>query len=504
MLLLKDRMERTKSKRRPSAKSAGSAAASPWMAVVSALASPRITTALLVAVLLFCVAGSWLPQEGTDSRPLEKIFQPEVLYALRSAQLTDLFRSGWFFFVLILLILNLLISMALHLPEALRLALRATPGTVPAAAKAAAAKRGDQYVSFETPSQIGREQFRDLVSAWARLKVGKAVAVRDEGGLNELQMAAQSGRLSGVALWIAHLSLLMIIGGAALEFLRGFDGLVTLVEGSKVSYVQILRGSHPKWPVLGSRGDSLHGFHDPGFEIEASRFERTPDQVRTQLSFRRKGGLPESRIVALNAPAEFGGLRFVQAGFEPTAQLKLNLSLTERTGEEAGAQLEMRGIFQDRTYELDGASFRILELQDAPDTGLSARIEYAEGQSTPQRFWVFQKHPGYDAAHRKGSRYHFTLGSSEPRFSTTLRVSRNPGLGLLAAGSVILALSLVLSTLVAHHRYWFIWKPGHVSVLAASSRPFLFSPDFERAMTGFKAMLARSEKPKAGEGARGR
>jgi hypothetical protein len=101
---------------------------------------------------------------------------------------------------------------------------------------------------------------------------------------------------------------------------------------------------------------------------------------------------------------------------------------------------ELRSMPVGTPATLDGASFVILAYSPEVESfGPGARVEYrSAAEREPERFWIFQKFPGFDRAHRKGSRWSFELLAAEPG-----------SLAVLEAGWVAACWAFALSVLLA-------------------------------------------------------
>ncbi len=81
-----------------------------------------------------------------------------------------------------------------------------------------------------------------------------------------------------------------------------------------------------------------------------------------------------------------------------------------------------------------------------------------------------------------------------PRHSTTLLFTRDPGFWVVIAGAVLSGLCLFFGLSGSHDRYWYVWRPGRVTVIGWSNKPILFGPRFAVAMESFKARMGRADK----------
>jgi hypothetical protein len=147
------------------------------------------------------------------------------------------------------------------------------------------------------------------------------------------------------------------------------------------------------------------------------------------------------------------------------------------------------------TLKLDGAAVKVVDIQESvEELGSAAELEYTPEGGETETFWIFKNYPGYDPIHRKNSRYTFTVESLRPRFNTELIVTKNPGLYWYRIGAALFMVTLLLTLFFSQNRFWFVWTPGKVRVLAASSKFWVFEPRFNRMMAQFKHRVTRMAK----------
>ena len=463
------------------------------------LASVRLGVALMLSMIVVSVIGIFASRQKGALSPLQS-------YTLEQLGLSDVFHSGWFIFILFLLVLNLSAMLLIRWPVIWKQITQGLPHPVNVK-QITGAKRSERYVFLDLQSAIPREQFRDFVVKWAKSRVGKPMVLSDEGGLNELQLVSQKGKLSLLFLWLAHLAVVVLLLGAAISVLTSFEGRMTVEEGSKVGFIEVRRGSPGEWPPLKEGGQVIPGFYEPGFEIECSRVDveyypetDQPKSISSWLNFTQGGKEVFSRKVTVNHPIQFAGMSFMQSAFARAGTAGAVLMIHDRVG---NSDEKIPRAAKGATYKIGASSVKILDVQDGPsgksqdsgdDLGSALHLEYTEAGQKPESFWIFQRHPGFDPAHRKKSRYTFKVEQIQTRFSSEILVVKDSGAPVVLAGGLLLGLSLVLGLFSSHVRYWFIWSPGRVTLVGWSSKPFLFVPRFERDGRNFQARLTRTDK----------
>lgn len=463
------------------------------------LGSLRLTVVLLFGIIALFALATFLPQESGGGRPLEEIYSASRLTFLRMLGLTDVLRSGWFISMLVLLVLNLLAGVIPRLRAAWEEAGQKNPGAVNIK-QITSARKSDKYLYVELNSSIAREEFREIISKWGRSRIGKPLVLRDEGGLNELQLAAHEGRFSRILMLIGHLALVLILAGVVVSLRFGFQGQFSVDEGARAGVLKIQSGNTQDWPVHRELGREVRGFYEPGFAVELEKFDidrwsesAKPRSIRSWISFYQGDEKVKSAQIAVNEPVSFSGMRFFQDGYAKTGRLRVNLVVEDRKEE---FQRRLPRLERDQAYALENdASFEILEVREQLEgMGAAAKIQYREGAKEPESFWIFQRYPAFDAASRKRSRHIFMVEGVTPVYTSRFKVVKDPGLPLVLIGTMLFLLSLLFSLFKTHNRYWFSWSPGRITLVGNSNRLFVFESKFERVARDCILKLGRKDK----------
>ncbi len=339
---------------------------------LSGLGSPRLSVFLMASIIGLSAMGAMI-----EAR--QQAFSPEARYLLQVAGLSDVLHSGWFILILMAMVLNLSASAIERFPAVWRVALQRVPPAVKVD-QVTGAKKSEKYVYLDLESGIHREEFRELVYKWSRGNVGKPHVLDDEGGLNELQVAAQKGRFNRVLVFGAHFGMVLLLAGFAIGSFFGFEGRVTIDEGGKVDYLEVTRGTPRAWEPWVSGGQTMAGFFKPGFAIECVRFDvdfhpgtDRAKAFRSWLTFSEEGKPSYSRQLAVNRPIRFKGMSFHQVGFADTGRTGAVLTVYDR---KTDFELPIPKAQKGGTYKVGGdAEVSILEIrEELEDLGAAANL----------------------------------------------------------------------------------------------------------------------------------
>lgn len=441
------------------------------------LASTRFTAILLAGILaIFCI-GLLFSQSDTAAAPLQSVYTGSMLYFLELIGVVHIFQSAWFIVILSLLALNL---SAWAWKTTRSLMDQKTQKMKKVDVNRVEHSRSHEVLFFATDTKISKANFRKAIE---KVFPRKNVAVlRDD---EELHLGLQKFPYAGYGFVLVAMGTVLLILAIVISSTKRFRGQVIIDEGAKTSFVEIQRGEPQGWQLFEENGRPVPGFYQPGYEIEVSDFDiqRYPASTRPQsmsstVKIHFPGRLPENQTVAVHHPVQISGVKIYQGGYEVTKDLVVSLSITDRKHKvtENYPRLDL-----GQEYGLKDAKFRVVEVEEPNSfSGRAVQIEYTEKGSPLERFWIFSDFPKYDGAHRKMSRYVFSVEYVGPNYQTTLYLSYDPGAIVAGIGGFLVLLGLLCVVLFYHQKFWFIWKEGHVVVVGWSQTLLQFEPRFHR------------------------
>lgn len=496
--------------------------------------SVRLTITLLVVLTLFCVAGSLIFQQGQTQVPIEKLYSANTLKWLVAFGLTDIFHSAFFVFLMLMLAMNLLACSVERLPNIWRQTFHVPPPPVsdPTLAEWTVEEARSRKYILNRAGTAGFESVREAKMAamlFFTKHFGKYTVLRDDE--NQFQLMVEKGKFSRLGVYITHLSLLLIMAGGVIGALFGFEGLMSIEEGTRVSWMQHSKGTNAWMAVMRENGVPVPGFLNLGFEVECEKFEletydgSRPKAFRSTLNFYENDVLVHRAKIEVNEPTVYKGITFYQASYQElgvggadlkvyrTEKLRSPSSESEQRARlpDMNAPSMMKGQPMPKIesiervnnvrigdlYRVDGnAAFKIVQLeQNLMELGPAAKVQYwpTRGTKTPREFWIFKNLPGFDFAHRRGQGLNFVLEDVKPKFATGLSIARDPGVWVVWIGSAILTLALFIALYTCHSRYWVTYtKDKGFVVVGWSNKLFLFEPRFEKFQAAFRKEFFKS------------
>src|SRR5271165_1232416 len=297
------------------------------------LSSIKTGVVLIILVVIFSAAGTVILQRPmTDADDMERAYSPAMLRLLDAAGLTDVFHARWFVALLILVSCSIIAASVQRFPNAWRY--------------------------FARPYKSPDESFRKALPTQAQIAVGDN---DEEQGLSAAERAfkhlglktehivrpdsfslfSERNRISEMAVYIVHASLLLIFLGFIVDSLYGWRGFLMLTPGTASNQIEMKNGAVRTIP-FSIRCDGT------GEETYA---DGTPKKWWSKLAVVDGGREMARKEIVVNDPLVYHGLRFYQATYGRTGKLdRLILDATPANG--AGKPQEI-SLAMTQTLELD-------------------------------------------------------------------------------------------------------------------------------------------------------
>jgi cytochrome c biogenesis protein len=266
----------------------------------------------------------------------------------------------------------------------------------------------------------------------------------------------EKGRLSLFGVYIVHLGVLIIIAGAVVGSIFGFEADINLSEGEEASIVQLVKGKGTRQLDFSVRCDKFNiEFYETG----------SPKTYRSDLSFIKGGQVVHQGSTLVNHPITFDGLRFYQSSYGLSEESKATLTYTN-----ADMKSEELLVTQGTTFDLPAQKAKVTVLrveEDIMQFGPAIKLSIETKKENIQ-FWVFQ-HIKDIAAVNPGlfssvplfnpglfQPLVFSLERIEKQYYTGLRVVRDPGVPFVLAGGILLLAGMIIIFFISHQRVWIL------------------------------------------------
>lgn len=411
------------------------------------LSSIKTGVVLIILVVIFSAAGTVILQRPmTDPDDMQRAYSPAMLRFLDVTGLTDIFHARWFVALMILVSLSIIAASVQRFPNAWRY--------------------------FARPYKSPDEGFRKVLPTQALVPVSD-----EEEGLSAAERALQHlglkaerivrpdrfslfserNRISEMAVYIVHASLLLIFLGGIVDALYGWRGFLMLSPGTTSSQIEMKNGTMRTIP-FSIRCDGT------GEETYA---DGTPKRWWSKLAVVDGGREISHKEIVVNDPLVYQGLRFYQASYGRTGKLDLlTLNATPARGEVRTTQEISLALNQTVSLDAD-TSVQLVEF--IPDYVVQDGHVYARSKdivnpavhmivtskkaNSSVNVWL-PEIPGVDE--NASSPYLFDPKDLKTGLFTGLQVSHEPGQWAVWAGVVLMAIGLTFVFYVVHMRFWVV------------------------------------------------
>ncbi len=423
-----------------------------WESVWEFLASVRLTVILLLSLAVTSVIGTLIPQNESPAAYLRAY--GEFLFRLFSVlDFFDMYRSWWFRLLIVALTANIVVCSVDRLSAIGRIVFDRNPKFK--RSRFAKLKNREVFSVRADPGEL-RDRYERALA-----RFGKVRAEATEGG--GWCLFADRGRWTRLGVYGVHLSIVVLLLGALVGSIFGFDGFVTIPEGSQTRQIE-LRGT----------GRALN----LDFEIRCDDFDVSfydtgaPREFRSTLTILEAGRPVLTKDIIVNDPLVYKGVRIYQssygkmppemAGPSGEAPESLQLSVTEREGGRSVTITAKRGEavqLPDGMGELTFAEYNPSFAFGGQNLGAAASILLKRPGQEATMVLLPLKFPNFDRM-RGGALFLTVLGQEteafqpgsapEDRYYTGLQVNRDPGVPMVYAGFILMIAGFVVTFFMSH------------------------------------------------------
>ena len=445
---------------------------------------------LLIITVIVSAAGTVILQRpATEAEEMQRAYSPNMLRLLDAMGLTDVFHAWWFVLLLTLVSLSIIAASIQRFPNSWRF--------------------------FSRPYKSPDESFRKALPVQAQIAVpdeetGLAAAERvlRKAGLkperivkeNSFSLFAERNRVSELAVYIVHASLLLIFLGGIVDALYGWRGYMSLTRGEQSSRIE--QNGNKRTLPFAIRCDAA------GQENYA---DGTPKRWWSKLAVIEAGEVVQRKEIVVNDPLVYRGIRFYQSSYGRTGKLdKLVLTAAPLAGSGDSKEIVLA---QGKTAPLDAdTTVRLAEfipdyvVQDGQVYARSNDLENPavhlivtsakSGKSV--NVWL-PAIPGFEQ--NSESPYSFEGKDIQMAYFTGLEVSHEPGQWGVWAGVILMGLGLALVFYLVHTRFWVVPVKdarGHLTLWlggTANRNKDVFEQRFRKAVQEIESEMKIQSQP---------
>ena len=396
-------------------------------------ASVRLTIVLLLTLAATSIIGTLIPQ-NEDPAAYFKAFGQFLYRLFNILGLYDMYHSWWFQMLLILLTTNIIVCSLDRISANRRILFVRHPSF--RLNRFRNIKNKEEFVVDEDP-----EQLKASCQAFiARRFRHHAIETTDNG----FAVFGEKGRWTRFGVYTVHLSVIILLIGGLVGSIFGFDGFVNIAEGESARVIH-LRNTNKTIPLdFVVRCDDFNvSFYETG----------APKEYRSSLTILEQGREVLKKDIIVNDPLRYKGISLYQSSYGNLPSDEAILGFTSRkTGMVYRRKAvigqpvvlpEKLGTFVLKEYR-SSADFKGHNIGEAFIGTLTREAGSAVQIILPLRF------PSFDKM-RRGD---VTIGVIEhlPRFYTGLQVNRDPGVGIVYTGFILMIVGCYVTFFMSHQQ----------------------------------------------------
>lgn len=407
--------------------------------------SIKLTFVLLILLAISSILGTFIPQ-GQDAMRFAIKIGPILFKIFNALELFDLYHSLWFRVLIGFLSINLIVCSLDRFPRTLKLVRKTpSPQRIKIFENNAKHRQITHNLDINTAKDISLEVLKSRFSSIFEKETPQGIFLFGE-----------KGKYSAFGVYIVHLSVLIILVGAIIGSLWGFEAFVNIEEGTQADTIFLRKNHSPKKLNFSIRCEK--------FEVEFYK-NGTPKEYRSHLSFIKNGSIIKKGVLRVNHPMEFQGITFYQASYGNIPGSSAVITLRKNNEMEKVISLK-----KGKPVPIPGSS-AFVELLDIRDSfmnlGPAVLLRITRGDNS-KRMWLFkhekmikERIPGlferFETLNPSSFKpYHLSLKDFETKYYTGLQANKDPGVPVVWAGFLLIVIGCILTFFTSHQRVW-IW-----------------------------------------------
>jgi cytochrome c biogenesis protein len=417
------------------------------------LASVKLAIFVLILLAGSSIIGTIVEQKAepaTNIALLAKFFgdsaAPTVYNIFAKMGFMDMYGSWWFTSFLAIFCVNLIVCSIDRIPRTWRVIQMPQKPMSDNGIKSLPIKK---ELTFNSSLNAAKDEFLNSMKA-SRYRVFEATEP------DSVRLYSQKGKYARLAVYVVHLSIILIFLGAIVGVRFGFKGYLNLPEGrsSDTAY------ESPTQPI------------PLGFRIKCNWYDTlyyegidTPREFQSELVIIEDGREVMKKVIEVNDPLKYKGITFFQSsyGMMPDTEGFFVLDITPAGGQETRLWFKFGESFEIPGTDITG---RIHDFSSAltRDRYTGDLITYTDNMVNPAIAIEFTQ-PGKDSyvgwILKRYPETGMLPGGHSVKFAdywgveyTGLQVAKDPGVWLIYLASIIMAIGLYVCFFISNKKIW--------------------------------------------------
>ncbi len=405
-----------------------------WDHVWDFFASIKLSIVILLALAATSIVGTVIPQNENPALYISTY--GEFLFRLFHAiGAFDLYHSGWFRFLLCLLVINLVVCSIQRLRATWKIIFPKAPLFQAGRFKNASAV---QQWTADAPVDVVKNSYELFISR-------HFAAYRSDKTETGYRLFAEKYRLTRLGVYAVHFSVLLMVMGGLIGSIFGFEGYVTIPEGESAGKITLTNQTTEKDLGFTIRCNEFHmAFYDSGM----------PKEYRSNLTILKGGREQVTQDIRVNSPLKFEGVSIFQSSYGKIPKKNFTVKFMERDSEieyEKKASMNEEiplpgnsGVLVVEDFK-PSFSFRGVKLDNIFLCRLTDASGHSENIILPADFPRFDK--------MRGGQFIISIADIQYRYYTGLQVSRDPGVPVVYAGFILMIFGCYVTFFMFHHQF---------------------------------------------------
>jgi cytochrome c biogenesis protein len=417
------------------------------------LASVKLAIFILMILALSSIIGTIVEQQAEPARNISLLakffgdsFAPTVYNIFVKLGFMDMYRSWWFVSFLVLFSINLVVCSIERLPTTWKIIKKPLKPMAQSGIKSLPVKK-------EIKLQANLSDVKDVFHTALKESRYNVFEAAEEGSI---QLYTQRGGFARLGAYIVHISILLIFIGAIVGVRYGFKAHVNIPEGGTTSVAY----------------DNNRKSIPLGFSVKCNWYDTTyypdidtPQEFSSELVVYDQGKEVMKKVIEVNSPLTYKGITFYQSSYGkiPDAVGHFVLDVSSPSGQEKTLWLrhgesfvipgtEVKGRIVDFSTALtrDRHSNQLITYSDSM-VNPAVAIEFEEPGRKKYTGWILKRYP------ETGN----LMNGNKVIFKdywgveyTGLQVAKDPGVGIVYLGCLIMAAGLYISFFISHKKIW--------------------------------------------------
>jgi len=420
--------------------------------------SVKLSVGLLLTLAATSIIGTVLPQNLAPVLYRQK-FGPVIHSLIDAFSLHDMYGSWWFRLLIVLLMVNIIVCSIERLSSTWKIIFPQKPAF--RADRFRKSGHRTEWVSDRSPESLKTQLSGYMEKHYRHSRVDSL----DGGYL----IFGERGRWTRLGVYVVHLSILLLMIGALIGSIFGFEGQMNLPVGQTDKTITLRDESRVVQLDFALRCDDFTVTHYPS---------GMPREYRSDMAIIENGQVVAKKILRVNEPIRHRGINIFQSSYGKVPGDTFTVAFTEP---ESGLRVEKRASLGDRIEIPAGGGTLIVEdfTNDFGFRGHSLGPTFITRlipeSGTPQPIVLPVEFPSFDRM--RGGDYTISIENVEFRYYTGLQVTRDPGVPLVYAGFALIILGCYITFFMFHRQICIELVPAgdkttvSVSGISGKNRP---------------------------------